>query len=160
MVRTMSADPVLARVLRATAARRQGGCDVAAEAWLEARFGCSRRLAVYGTLAPGKANATQLAGCPGPWTRGAVTGRRAQRRYPVFTFDPAARAVCVQVLESPTLTRQWHRLDAFEGTGYRRILVPVRGPEGSLTVANLYEAVRPVPAGRGRRRKETAPHRR
>ncbi|MBX3462761.1 MAG: gamma-glutamylcyclotransferase [Planctomycetes bacterium] len=156
----MPADPVLPTVLRATAARRNGSCDAEAEAWLEAQFGCSRRLAVYGTLAPGEANTAQLAGCHGRWTQGAVTGRRARRRYPVFTFDPAAPTVSVQVLESPGLAGQWHRLDAFEGAGYRRILVPVRGPAGALTVANLYEAVRPVPTGRGRRRNEAAPHRR
>lgn len=132
---------------RATAARRHGRIDAEAERRLEAAFACCQRLAVYGTLAPGEANARQLAACPGTWSRGTVTGRRAEREHPVLTFDPAAPAVPVQVLHSGVLPAHWPRLDAFEGDEYRRILVPIVLAAGGSTVANLYEVARPV-AGR------------
>lgn len=73
-----------------------------------------------------------------------MTGRRAEREFPVFTFDPDAPPVAVQVLSSDGLPELWPRLDAFEGGGYRRILVPVVGHDGRTVVAQLYEAVEPV----------------
>ena len=63
-----------------------------------------RRLATYGTLAPGRANAQQLAALAGHWRRGTVKGRL---------------------------------VDAFEGAGYRRVIAPVRTPEGTLD-ASIY----------------------
>ncbi len=137
-------DETFALWARATAGRRQGRRDAAAERRLEAAFACSQRLAVYGTLAPGEIHADQLSACPGTWSRGSVTGRRGERAHPVFTFDPAAPPVPVQLLESPALAGQWPRLDAFEGAAYRRILVPVRRGPGDVVLANLYEAVCPV----------------
>lgn len=131
-------------LLRALAARRAGRPDTDAERRLEAAYDCGRRLAVYGTLAPGAANAHQLDGCRGTWTPGHVTGRRAERDFPVFTFAPAAPPVPVHVLDSADLPLHWDRLDAFEGDAYRRILVPVTFSDGRTTVANLYEAVAPV----------------
>ena len=131
-------------LLRALAARRAGRPDPDAERRLEAAYGCSHRLAVYGTLAPGEPNAHELADCRGTWTPGHVTGWRAQRDFPVFTFDPAAPPVPVHVFDSADLPLHWGRLDAFEGDTYRRILVPVTFFAGRTTVANLYEAVAPV----------------
>lgn len=135
---------LLELLTRATAARLHGQIDAAAERRPAAAFACSRRLAVYGSLAPGAANERLLATCPGTWSRGTVTGWRAQREHPVLTFDPTAPAVPVQVLHSDALPEHWPRLDAFEGDEYRRILVPVALPAGGGTVANLYEAVRGV----------------
>jgi hypothetical protein len=36
-----------------------------------------------------------------------------------------ASLIDVDVFESPALPRRWHRLDAFEGPGYRRVAVHV-----------------------------------
>lgn len=137
----MNVDDVLRLVDRANAA------DPAAEAAarsLEREFGCSQRLAVYGTLAPGEPNHHQLALCRGTWERGAVRGRRAVRQFPVFTYDPAAPFVPVQWLTSAALPQHWARLEAFEGPDYRRILVPVFLGEQLATVAHLFSAVEPV----------------
>lgn len=134
---------VTAVVAAATLARRHGRFDLEAERRLEVAFGCSRWLAVYGTLAPNEQNHDQLATCPGTWSRGTVCGRRGEREFPVFTFDPASPPVAVQVLHSDSLPDHWGRLDAFEGDAYGRILVPV-ALAGRFVVANLYEARRPV----------------
>ena len=140
----MDPHDLLALVGSANLAR---AAPTAAEATLDAAFGCSERLAVYGTLAPGESNHHHLAACRGGWQPAAVSGRRSHRTYPVFTFDPAAPPVAMQLFTSADLPQHWPHLDAFEGADYRRILVPVFDATPArqlLTVANLYAAVTPV----------------
>ena len=85
-----------------------------------------RRLAVYGTLAPGRPNHHQLSDLSGRWMSGSVRGRLrtggwgAELGYPGIDLDPDGPAVEVGVLESPDLPAHWARLDEFEGPGYRR----------------------------------------
>ncbi len=139
-------DPaLLASLLAQVAAHRRSGSPLHdAESALAARHGCERKLAVYGTLAPGECNHDQVAALGGTWQRVAVRGRRAVRDYPVFTWDEAAAATPMLLLESALLRAAWPRLDAFEGPDYCRILVPVALPSGEWDVANLYEARTPV----------------
>lgn len=134
--------------------RAAGAPDVrgaaAAEAALEARFAVGRALAVYGTLAPGRPNHHVVAPLGGTWTRGIVegdfhaSGWGASLGYPALRPRAGAPAVPVHVLVSPALPAAWPALDAFEGPGYRRVLVPVLAPDDPdvlLAVANLYAAV-------------------
>ncbi len=123
---------------RANLARRDGRRDAVAEAALERAFGCSRRLAVYGTLAPGRENHHELSDCAGDWSIGVVHGHLALHAYPLLTPDPAGPAVAVAVLVGDDLRDHWPRLDAFEGDDYVRVLVEVRRPDDPSTVANLY----------------------
>src|SRR5262245_8748957 len=57
--------------------------------------GALRRLAVYGTLAPGRSNHDQLSALPGRWLDGHVLGALyedgwgAALGYPGLTLDPA-----------------------------------------------------------------------
>jgi gamma-glutamylcyclotransferase (GGCT)/AIG2-like uncharacterized protein YtfP len=139
-VREEDLDLLLAR---ANESRQRTRPDDDAEAALEAAFACSRRLVVYGTLAPGERNHWLLAGCPGCWSKVVVRGRRTRRRFPEFTLDAGAEPVPMHLLESPSLPAFWPRLDAFEGPGYVRILVPVRSGHRLRTVGNLYEAASP-----------------
>ncbi|MFO1113155.1 MAG: gamma-glutamylcyclotransferase [Rhodospirillales bacterium] len=96
------------------------------------------RLAVYGTLAPGRANHQQLAGLSGQWRKGTVRGRLcdagwgAPLGYPGLILDPSGPAVEVQLFESADLPDHWSRLDAFEGTGYRRVVTQVRTADGEV----------------------------
>lgn len=95
-----------------------------------------RRLATYGTLAPGRVNHHQLAGLAGHWRRGTVRGRLvdagwgAALGYPGLVLDPRAAEVEVHLFESPDLPGHWPRLDAFEGPGYRRVTTRVRTADG------------------------------
>jgi gamma-glutamylcyclotransferase (GGCT)/AIG2-like uncharacterized protein YtfP len=147
----------------ANAARRQsaesGGAvgpdDGRAERRLDALFGTSHTLAVYGTLAPGQPNHHVLAPLGGEWTDGTIEGDLipmgwgAALGYPGFRPRAGGDAVAVKVLSAPSLATAWPALDRFEGPGYRRILVPIfdtdLGPEQAgerrlRTVANLYSA--------------------
>jgi gamma-glutamylcyclotransferase (GGCT)/AIG2-like uncharacterized protein YtfP len=122
---------------------RQSNADLRDGRPFEA-FGAEHRLVAYGTLCPGRSNHDQLAEVTGSWQPALVTGRQTERDYPVFTYDPTAGPVDMWLLMSTALAAAWPRLDAFEGTGYRRILVPARLFDGSILAAFLYEAVVPV----------------
>lgn len=102
------------------------------------------RLAVYGTLAPGRENHGQLAGLAGKWRTGTVrgwlnpVGWAAPMGYPGLLLDPAGPVVEVQLFESSDLLRHWARLDAFEGPDYQRVLTSVRTTDGDDLDAWIY----------------------
>lgn len=107
------------------------------------------RLATYGTLAPGRPNHGQLRDLPGRWLAGRVRGSlvdagwAATFGYPALIPDADGSPVDVHVFESPALARHWHRLDAFEGPGYRRVTVDVATDEGVLP-ASIYVLADPT----------------
>ena len=102
-----------------------------------------RRLAVYGTLAPGRPNHGQLAHLPGRWFGGVVHGHLfaagwgADLGFPGLVLDDDGDEVQVQILESAGLVTEWPRLDAFEGPGYRRDVVEAHTATG-LVAAQIY----------------------
>ncbi|PWO00364.1 hypothetical protein FA09DRAFT_358451 [Tilletiopsis washingtonensis] len=95
------------------------------------------RLATYGTLAPGRPNAHQLEGLHGTWSSGTVRGHLVERGwgaplgYPAMIPDAEKGAqIAVSLFESHELPAHWARLDAFEGSGYARVAVPVMTAAG------------------------------
>ena len=96
------------------------------------------RLVTYGTLGPGRPNHGQLSDLPGRWLAGQVRGSLlaagwgASLGYPGLVLDVDGPAVEVEVFESEALPHHWRRLDAFEGSGYRRVAVDVATAEGFL----------------------------
>ena len=56
---------------------------------------------------------------------------------PVRFLDAGGPLVEVDVFESCALPHHWHRLDAFEGPGYRRVATDVSTAEGVLP-ASIY----------------------
>ena len=115
----------------------------------------AQRLAVYGSLAPGKPNHAVIADIHGRWRSGWVEGDLyadgwgAQQGYPGMIWRPGAARIPVELLESESLPAHWKRLDSFEGSDYLRIVVPVFGVDdtrGGL-LANIYE-LRRAPHGR------------
>jgi gamma-glutamylcyclotransferase (GGCT)/AIG2-like uncharacterized protein YtfP len=97
-----------------------------------------QRLAVYGTLAPGRSNHHELDGLTGEWRRGMVRGRliaegwAATEGYPALILDPQAPPVEVLLFESADLPAHRPRLDDFEGPGYRRTAVTVSIGDASI----------------------------
>jgi gamma-glutamylcyclotransferase (GGCT)/AIG2-like uncharacterized protein YtfP len=102
-----------------------------------------RRLAVYGTLAPGRTNAWMLEPLAGTWTEGVVRGERIAagwgntEGYPALRPDPDGDEIAVFLFESADLGAHWARLDAFEGDEYDRVLIEVRCA-GRTLLANVY----------------------
>jgi len=102
----------------------------------------SHRLAVYGSLAPDGANASQLAGLDGQWHDGKVKGViEEEDGFLEFRWMLKAKAGPVKVFSSCDLANQFDRLDRFEGRRYRRILVPVEC-DGKVCVCNIYQGKR------------------
>ncbi len=101
------------------------------------------RLAVYGSLAPGKSNHHQLAGLAGEWSRGTLRGHFSQQGwgasqgFPGLRLDPDGPEVAVQIFTSADLPDHWARLDRFEGADYQRVTVEVATEEGPL-LAQVY----------------------
>lgn len=101
------------------------------------------RLAVYGTLAPGRPNHGQLEHFGGRWFPGVVRGRLrhagwgAALGFPGLVLDDEGDVIEVQILESEHLRTEWSRLDEFEGPGYRRVVVSAITADGSVS-AHIY----------------------
>ena len=101
------------------------------------------RLAVYGTLAPGRPNHHRLSDLSGRWIEGTVRGQLLQQGwgaefgYPGMVLDLDGPTVGVQLFESSDLQDHWTRLDEFEGSGYRRTVTVVSTAEGDL-LASIY----------------------
>lgn len=108
------------------------------------------RLAVYGSLRPGGPNHHVVDGLPGRWVDGTVRGHLraegwgADLGYPGIILDRSGDDVPVTVLESSALPEHWPRIDAFEGTGYRRVVTTVTTPHGDVR-ASIYELDQPPP---------------
>ena len=110
--------------------------------------GPEMRLATYGTLAPGRSNHGQLSDLPGRWLVGYVRGSLVEDGwgaafgYPGLILNPDGSPIEVFVFESRALLHHWHRLDAFEGPGYRRVAVDVSTADGVLP-ASIYVLAEP-----------------
>lgn len=107
--------------------------------------GPEHRLAVYGSLAPGRPNAWVLEPLDGRWIEGGYVRGRLRREgwgaahgFPGLEPDPSGDRVPVRVFVSSELPDHWSRLDAFEGADYRRIVVPVEGLPGGPLPCHLY----------------------
>ncbi len=98
----------------------------------------NNRLAVYGTLAPGRPHAHQLDGLEGRWFEGQVYGTvvaagwGAHLGFPGLVLDPEGASVDVLVFESADLPAHWARLDEFEGSGYLRVVTAVHALDGDI----------------------------
>ena len=97
------------------------------------------RLAVYGTLAPGRVNHHQLSGMSGRWRQGTVrgwlrdAGWGAPLGYLGLVLDSAGPVVDVYLFDSTDLPDHWSRLDEFEGSEYRRVVTKVRTKDGDVS---------------------------
>ncbi|MCR9270240.1 MAG: gamma-glutamylcyclotransferase [Hyphomonadaceae bacterium] len=96
------------------------------------------RLAIYGTLAPGRVNHDQVSMIDGTWRDGVVRGWLSEDGwgatlgFPGLKLDPDGEVIKVQVLESPDLPAHWARLDEFEGAEYARVVASVETETGPV----------------------------
>ena len=115
-----------------------------AERDIERSHRASVKLAIYGTLAPGKVNHHHIADLGGAWSDAAVRGSLGwvpcgiHEGLPAIVLDPAAALHPLKVLVCENLPAAWSRLDAFEGEEMQRLLVPLEDASGATGVANIY----------------------
>ena len=97
------------------------------------------RLIVYGSLAPGEANAFMLAGLAGEWRPCRIRGHLGDfRGFKSFRYDPQGPEHPAWLLSSAELPRIIPELDDFEGEGYQRRLIPAQ-VHGRWVMAQVYE---------------------
>ena len=60
------------------------------------------------------------------------TGWGAALGFPALVLDESGSKVSVDLFESDELPHHWPRLDAFEGDGYRRVVVQVHTDDGEI----------------------------
>jgi gamma-glutamylcyclotransferase (GGCT)/AIG2-like uncharacterized protein YtfP len=96
------------------------------------------RLVIYGTLAPGRENHSVIEHLGGSFSDCTVHGRIAEvDGLPYFTWAPEAPSLRAQLFRSDRLPATWDDLDRFEGSGYKRRLIPAIG-DGGLCIASIY----------------------
>lgn len=101
-------------------------------------------LFVYGTLCPGRSNASILEEIGGEWLRGTVTGFYYERGwgaaadFPGIVLDEQAPAVQGYLFISGKLQAHWQQLDEFE-EGYDRVPVEVTRDDGEKITAWVYQ---------------------
>ena len=101
-----------------------------------------KRLAVYGTLAPGGVNHSVLENIAGSWAEATLPGHiYYDDGLPYFKWDLDAPLVNIQVLESDILPKYWRELDRFEGENYGRIWIVARLADGELSILNIYKGI-------------------
>jgi gamma-glutamylcyclotransferase (GGCT)/AIG2-like uncharacterized protein YtfP len=121
------------------------------------------RLAVYGTLAPGKVNHHQISALAGTWQRGTVRGQLfssgwdAALGFPGLILDPLGPLVEVDLFESVELPEHWNRLDEFEGMGYQRVVATVN-IDGEERRAWIYVLAEEPRSGNFQTRSLDSPH--
>ncbi len=114
----------------------------------QAAFRATEHLIVYGSLAPGQSNHARVAQLAGSWESGWVegdleaTGWGESLGFPALRWRPGGPRIAAHLLRSDALREQWAELDRFEGTEYRRILVPFYADAGLRAVGYLYAAAR------------------
>jgi gamma-glutamylcyclotransferase (GGCT)/AIG2-like uncharacterized protein YtfP len=99
------------------------------------------RLIVYGSLAPGGPNNFMLARLEGTWIKCTIRGRMGKYRgFKVFQFDPDGEEHQAWLFSPPLLPRKFPDLDDYEGSEYRRILIPAL-INGHEILAYIYEGL-------------------
>jgi gamma-glutamylcyclotransferase (GGCT)/AIG2-like uncharacterized protein YtfP len=143
----MDLDSVLLRINVARTMRNVLAEVLQMESELESQYHTSHRLAVYGSLAPGRKNHNQLADLAGAWEHNLYVegelidgGWGLQLGYPSLQWKSGGARIDVALFVSRSMPDHWDRLDRFEGEDYSRILVPVFNRNGLYTIANLYAA--------------------
>jgi hypothetical protein len=97
------------------------------------------RLIVYGSLAPGGANAFLVSGLVGEWYPCHIRGHMGvYRGFKSFRYDPQGPEHPAWLLESAELPRVILDLDDFEGEEYERLVIPARVSD-QLVMAQVYE---------------------
>ena len=105
----------------------------------------SIKLAVYGSLGPGRENEHVMTAVGGVWRDGYTmpgvrldSGWGAAIGYPGIVWKTGPSVVDVFVFESEALPAHWTKLDDFEGEEYARLYVPVTRSGAALEIVFTY----------------------
>ena len=101
----------------------------------------SHNLAVYGTLRQGERNHNFIEGIKGVWNDGYVKGEiEIRHNLPYFKWIVPGTDIKVNILNSIEIPIKYGDIDRFEGSDYKRILIPVISGKNRF-VCNIYSIV-------------------
>jgi gamma-glutamylcyclotransferase (GGCT)/AIG2-like uncharacterized protein YtfP len=103
------------------------------------------RLAIYGSLGPGRENEHVMTEIGGSWREGlSIAGTRlskgwgASLGYPGVRWETGVGSIDVFIFDSEALPLHWAELDAFEGDEYARLYVSLWCSGKATDVAFAY----------------------
>ena len=101
-----------------------------------------RKLVVYGTLTPGNVNHQIISEIQGDWGNCVVNGHvREINGLTFFSWDPHGPPLKAQLFTSSLLPNRWKQIDEFEGSSYKRILIPI-AKNDEIAIANIYVTIK------------------
>lgn len=104
----------------------------------------TKRLFVYGTLAPGRPNDHVLEPIDGTWKKATVRGNLraegwgADIGYPGIVLDEEGEEIEGHLFISENLPNHWDAIDEFEGEGYERVATQATLEDESSVDAYIY----------------------
>lgn len=96
-------------------------------------------LIAYGTIAPGNINHGILSDLKGEWSRCKINGKINDiNRLPVFHWALDEKPIDTDLFYSKDLPVNWPNIDKFEGSMYKRRLIPAEIFDNNFIVGNIY----------------------
>lgn len=102
-----------------------------------------QKLVVYGTLAPENVNRNFLTNIQGDWLDCIIHGNIDEvHKLFFFNWQPKGPPIKAWLLVSEMLPESWDQIDQFEGSDYKRILIPIiiKRERHQVCIANIYVA--------------------
>lgn len=113
-----------------------------AEQALVKKYRPDTSLIIYGTLAPGRSNHSEVENIKGEWKKGMVKGKllTVGDGYVAFQHAQTGEEENIEafVLFSEEWMDNWCCLDEFEGEDYLRILAKYELNNGEIGIGNIY----------------------
>jgi gamma-glutamylcyclotransferase (GGCT)/AIG2-like uncharacterized protein YtfP len=100
----------------------------------------TQRIVSYGTLSPEGVNHRILSSVSGTWEKCMVLGKieKDASGLSFFIWDISAEPIDAQLFSSGELPEKWNSIDNFEGSLYKRRLIPVQLSDQKIRIANIY----------------------
>lgn len=106
----------------------------------KAVIGCADNFFIsYGTLSPGKVNNEIISNIEGDWIKGIIKGEIVEYSgLSFFTWKTHEQPLEINIFHSKKLIEKWEMINEFEGSMYKRRLIPAILPDKSIIIGNIY----------------------
>lgn len=93
----------------------------------------------YGTLAPSNINHRIILNLKGNWIKCKINGRIQDiHGLPVFNWSIDETSIDADLFHSKDLPKNWINIDKFEGSLYKRRLIPAKLDDNNFIIGNIY----------------------
>lgn len=106
--------------------------------------GSDQNLIAYGTIAPGNINHQIISDINGKWIKCKINGKiKTIDGLPVFDWILSEKTIVADLFNSNDLPKNWSNIDKFEGSMYKRRLIPAEIDDNTYIIGNIYLARTP-----------------